>query len=67
MKIEVIKCDGCGTIIDDPRDAYRMKLAGSTFWSGDCYEQLEVDLHFCLRCANDLKRRMQIIAGVRGE
>ena len=50
-KINIIKCDGCGKLIEDSTDAYMMDLRGSSYWVLDGYEFHEINLHFCRGCA----------------
>lgn len=63
MKVEVIKCDGCGKLIEDRKEAYHLRLEGEEFFVVDGYEKLTKDLHFCWRCAQNIKSSLEKIAG----
>jgi len=61
-KIEVTKCDGCGKLIEDPKEAYQLRLEGEEFFVVDGYEKLTKNLHFCWRCAQNIKTQLEKIA-----
>lgn len=61
-KIEVTKCDGCGKLIEDSKDAYHLKLEGDEYWDIEGATRISKDLHFCWRCAQNIKTQLEKIA-----
>jgi DNA-directed RNA polymerase subunit N (RpoN/RPB10) len=65
MKIEVVKCDGCGKLIEDDKEAYQIRLEGREYYTGpgnSDYGQSVMELHFCWRCARNIKSTLEKIA-----
>jgi len=61
-KIEVIKCDGCGKILEEKSEIYHLCLETDRFWDGVEMNTNIVRLDFCYSCAKNIKKTLEKIA-----
>ena len=59
---EVVVCDGCGKIIDSPKERYTLYLKSDKFWNGVDTEYNLINLDFCYNCAVKIKETLEKIA-----
>jgi len=63
MSIEtVIKCDGCGKIIERTSECYKLALKTDKFWDGVEMDYNLIQLDFCPICARGIKKSLEKIA-----
>ncbi|WP_434642725.1 hypothetical protein PQ692_00300 [Thermoanaerobacterium thermosaccharolyticum] len=55
-------CDGCGKMLEEAKDIYRLYLPTNTFWDGIETTYLEERLEFCRDCARNIKNALEKIA-----
>ena len=61
-KIEVVKCDGCGKILEKTSEIYHLHLKTDRFWDGVEMDTNVIRLDFCYTCAINIKKTLEKIA-----
>jgi len=59
---EVVKCDGCGKIIEKTSKCYKLCLKTDKFWDGVEMDYNLMQLDFCYVCAVHIKETLDKIA-----
>jgi len=59
---EVVKCDGCGKIIEKTSECYKLCLKTDRFWNGVEMVNNVIQLDFCPVCARGIKKSLEKIA-----
>jgi len=59
---EVIKCDGCGRIIERASERYKLALKSDEFWNVVEKDYNLIQLDFCYICAVHIRETLDKIA-----